>query len=55
MKKILILEDKEENRNSLKKIIQSMEKEIEIYEADESGKAYQTALERTIDIFLIDS
>lgn len=31
-----------------------MEKEIEIYEADESGKAYQTALERTIDIFLID-
>ena len=54
MKKILILEDKEENRNSLIKIIQSMETEIEIYETGETSKAYQIALERNIDIFLID-
>lgn len=54
MKKILILEDKKENIGTLVKIIEDMGKEIEIYETNETGKAYQIALERNIDIFLLD-
>lgn len=54
MKKVLILEDKKESISSLVKMIQDMGKEIEIYEANETGKAYQIALERNIDVFLLD-
>lgn len=54
MKRFLILEDKKESVNSLTNIIQNMGKEIEIYETSETGKAYQIALERNIDVFLLD-
>lgn len=54
MKKILILEDKEENVRYLMKVIEDMGKEIEIYETTQTGKAYEIALEKNIDVFLLD-
>lgn len=54
MKKVLILEDKKENIGCLVNIIRDMGKEIEIYETTETGKAYQIALEKNVDVFLLD-
>lgn len=54
MKKVLILEDKKENIGYLVNIIRDMGKEIEIYETTETGKAYQIALEKNVDVFLLD-
>lgn len=53
MKKVLILEDKKENIGCLVNIIRDMGKEIEIYETTETGKAYQIALEKNVDVFLL--
>ena len=54
MKRILILEDKKESISSLVNMIQNMGKEIQIYDTSEIGKAYQIAMERNIDVFLLD-
>ena len=54
MKRILILEDKKESSSSLVNMIQNMGKEIQIYDTSEIGKAYQIAMERNIDVFLLD-
>lgn len=54
MKKVLILEDKKENIECLVNMIQDMGKKIEIYQTTEIGKAYQIALEKNVDVFLLD-
>ena len=54
MKKVLILEDKKENLSLLVNIIQGMQKEIEVYQTTQAGEAYQIALEKTVDVFLLD-
>lgn len=52
MKKILILEDKKENIDALVGLLQGMD--LEIYDATETATAYQIAMERNIDVFLLD-
>lgn len=54
MKKILILEDKKENIDALTGIITEMDEDIELYPNSRTEDAYQTALEKNIDVFLVD-
>lgn len=54
MKKILILEDKKENMDALVGLIREMDLELEIYDTFETGSAYRIAMERNIDVFLLD-
>lgn len=54
MKKILILEDKKENIDALTGIITEMDEDIKLYPTSRTEDAYQTALEKNIDVFLVD-
>lgn len=51
MKKILILEDKKENIDALTGIITEMDEDIKLYLTSRTEDAYQTALEKNIDVF----
>lgn len=54
MKKILILEDNQAAANHLAAIVQELEPRNTIYCFDNTKDAYHCALERRIDLFLID-
>jgi DNA-binding LytR/AlgR family response regulator len=52
--KVLIVEDDEIQRESLKKTIQQIDKDINIYEAEDKDEALEIANNNNIDIFYID-
>lgn len=54
MKKILILEDNSATLEQLTAIVQEVDSRNEVYPFDNVKDAYQCAMERTIDLFLID-
>ena len=51
---ILIAEDDIIQRENLKKIIQGIDKNFIIYEAEDKNEAFKISCENTIDIFFID-
>ena len=53
-KNILIIEDQKKQTDILEKIVQSIDANIRIYVAVNVAEAYKTAMEVTIDVFLID-
>lgn len=53
-KRILILEDNPNSGNLLKNLIHGIDPTVFIYLAEEIESAYRIAIERNIDIFLID-
>lgn len=54
MKKVLVLEDNPKSSALIESIIQEIDTRIRIYSFDNVRDAYQCALEKTIDLFLID-
>ena len=54
MKKILIVEDKPEERESLKLLIERMCVGVKVYTAAEEEKAYSIAMKYSINLFLVD-
>lgn len=54
MKKILILEDNPAALEHLAKMVQELDIKNTVYAFDNTKDAYQCAMERTIDLFLID-
>lgn len=54
MKKVLILEDKEINRNTLIKILEEVESSLMVYCASGRDEAYRIAMENDISLFLVD-
>lgn len=54
MKNIMILNADETEAETLQRMITEIEKESRIYVVNEISKAYQIALERSIDLFVVD-
>lgn len=54
MKKILILEDNAVVRGFIKEVINNLEIKTEVYDFDNLLEAYQCALEKQIDCFIVD-
>lgn len=54
MKEVLILEDKEETRKTLALLVKEVQADVVIYEAAEEKTAYEIAMKRSIDLFLVD-
>lgn len=54
MKEILIIEDKEIERETLKNIILEIDPCAVVYEAENETEAYGIAMKTTIDVFLVD-
>ncbi len=54
MKEVLIIEDKEIERKTLKKIVSEIDSHARIYEAKDEEEAYVIAMKTTIDVFLVD-
>lgn len=54
MKNILIVEDKEESRKVLIKILEEVEEPIKIFEAGTISEAYKISMENSIHLFLVD-
>lgn len=54
MKKILILEDKKESIDVIESIIKSKNKDVEIYKSAKTAEAYEIALEKNVDLFILD-
>lgn len=54
MKKILILEDNLATLSQLSKIIQELDVRNQVFSYDNIKDAYQCAMERTIDLFVVD-
>ncbi len=54
MKKILILEDNKLVQEYLSKIIEELETKTEVYLFDNAKDAYYCAMEKTIDLFVVD-
>lgn len=54
MKKVLILEDKRENIVALTSMIEQMPQDIKIYATTQAAQAYQIAMEKNVDVFLLD-
>ena len=51
---VLIAEDDEIQRKSLKKTIQQIDKDINVYECEDKDRAIEITSENNIDIFYID-
>lgn len=54
MKEVLILEDKSETRKVLAGLVKEVRSDAVIYEAADEKTAYDIAMKRTIDLFLVD-
>lgn len=54
MAKILVLEDEVSIRRAIVEILKSLDKSLDIYEADTASKALLIASEENIDIFMVD-
>lgn len=54
MKEVLIIEDKEIERKTLKSIVKSLQSDARVYEAKDESEAYAIAMKTTIDVFLVD-
>lgn len=54
MKEVLILEDKSETRKVLAGLVKEVHSDAVIYEAADEKTAYDIAMKRTIDLFLVD-
>lgn len=54
MKKVLILEDKDDTRKMLVYLVKEVQPDAVIYEVSEEQTAYAIAMEKTIDLFLVD-
>ena len=54
MKEVLILEDKSETRKVLASLVKEVHSDAVIYEAADEKTAYDIAMKRTIDLFLVD-
>jgi len=53
-KKVLILEDNVQTAKVIEKVISGLEYKVNIIKADSIEMAYKSALEKTIDVFIID-
>ena len=53
MKEVLILEDKSETRKVLAGLVKEVHSDAVIYEAADEKTAYDIAMKRTIDLFLV--
>lgn len=53
MKEVLILEDKSETRKVLAGLVKEVRSDAVIYEAADEKTAYDIAMKRTIDLFLV--
>lgn len=53
-KNILIVEDKQTHREALRKIITSLSKDVEVYEAEDMQIAYHISMNEHIHLFLLD-
>lgn len=54
MKKVLILEDQKDTRDALTKIVKEVDDRAIVYALSSVEDAYYIALEKTIDLFLVD-
>lgn len=54
MKEVLILEDKEETRMMLAYLVKEVQADAIVYEASDEKEAYDIAMKKTIDLFLVD-
>lgn len=54
IRKILIIEDNETHMDTLRKIIEDLPRNIQLYCASDAKEAFQLALEHQIHLFLID-
>lgn len=54
MKKVLILEDQKDTRDALTKIVKEIDDNAIVYALSSEKEAYYIAMEKTIDLFLID-
>ncbi len=54
VKKVLILEDKDDTRRMLVYLVKEVQPDAVVYEASEEQTAYAIAMEKTIDLFLVD-
>lgn len=53
-KKTLIVEDNPKALNIVKRILKEIDPEIIIYEATNADVAYRFAMQKTIDLFILD-
>ncbi len=54
VKEVLILEDKEEARKLLVQLVKEVRPDAVIYEASDEKMAYAIAMEKAVDLFLVD-
>lgn len=54
MKEILILEDNRDTLEYLRRIVQSVTADVRVYTIDNIKDAYQCAMEKSIDLFMVD-
>lgn len=54
MKEVLILEDKEEARMMLAYLVKEVQPNAIVYEASDEKEAYDIAMKKTMDLFLVD-
>ncbi len=54
MKKFLILEDKEEVRKLLAKLVEEVAQEVVVYETPDEKSAYEIAMTKDVDVFVVD-
>lgn len=54
MKKVLIVEDKEIHRITLKRVLEGIDENFQIYVAGTLEEAYKLSIENTINLFLVD-
>ena len=54
MKEVLIVEEKEETRRELAKLVKEVKPDSVVYEAADENEAYVIAIKRSIDLFIAD-
>lgn len=54
MKKVLIIDDKEEYRKLMVNLVKEIKSDAVIYETSDENEAYVIAIKRTIDLFIVD-
>ncbi|MDE5780428.1 MAG: hypothetical protein K2I03_02980, partial [Lachnospiraceae bacterium] len=54
MKRVLIVEGREETRAELTELVESIRSDVKVFSTAEREKSYKIAMEHDIDLFMVD-